>query len=72
MPTATTSQIMNNNECIEPYTENIYTRSTLSRRLLCYQCSSYERSNRIGFWNLNMIDLIKYFEGSIANIPDNT
>ena len=34
MPTASTSQILGNNECIEPYTSNMYTRRTLSGEFL--------------------------------------
>ena len=36
MPTASTAQILGNNECFEPFTSNIYTRRTISRRI--YYC----------------------------------
>lgn len=69
MPTASTSQIMNNNECIEPYTENIYTRTTMAGDY--YVINKYLVADllKLGLWNSNTIDMIKYYQGSIANIP---
>lgn len=68
MPTASTSQIMNNNECIEPYTENIYVRTTLAGDYYIINRHLMADLMQLGLWNDRMIDLIKYYEGSIATI----
>lgn len=68
MPTASTSQIMNNNECFEPYTENIYTRTTLAGDFYVINKYLMQDLKELGLWDSNMLDLIKYFEGSIARI----
>lgn len=70
MPTATTSQIMGYNECIEPYTENIYTRNTLVGDYYVTNVHLMKELISINQWNSEIIDLIKYYEGSIANIPN--
>lgn len=69
MPTASTSQIRGNNECHEPYTANIYSRSTLAGDF--YVINNYLMKDLMdmGLWNQDVIDLIKYYEGSIQNIP---
>lgn len=74
MPTASTAQINGNNESTEPYTENIYSRSTSAGDY--YIINKYLMQDLIdlGLWNLQMIDLIKYHNGSIQQIkgiPDN-
>ena len=69
MPTASTSQIMSNNECTEPYTENIYTRTTLAGDYYIINKHLMKDLMELGLWNSDMVDLIKYYEGSIANIP---
>jgi len=69
MPTASTSQIRANNECCEPYTENIYTRSTLAGDFYVINIHLMKVLMELGLWNSDMVDLIKYYEGSIANIP---
>ncbi len=68
MPTASTAQIMNNNEAFEPYTENIYTRSTMAGDYYIINKHLMKDLMELGLWNSEMIDLIKYYEGSIANI----
>ena len=68
MPTASTSQIMNNNETCEPYTENIYTRTTLAGDFYVINHHLMKDLMELGLWNHDMMDLIKYFEGSIARI----
>lgn len=70
MPTATTSQIMGYNECIEPYTENIYTRNTLVGDYYVTNIHLMKELISLNLWNSETIDLIKYYEGSIANIPN--
>ena len=68
MPTASTSLIMGNNETVEPITSNIYSRSTMSGDY--YVVNKYLMNDLIdlGLWNSDMIDLIKYYEGSIQHI----
>lgn len=73
MPTATTSQIMNNNEACEPYTENIYTRTTLAGDHYVTNKHMMKDLMKLGLWNNDIIDLIKYYKGSlekIMSIPD--
>ena len=68
MPTASTSQIKGNNECIEPYTENIYTRSTLAGDYYVINKHLMKDLMDLGIWNSDIIDLIKYYNGSISKI----
>lgn len=68
MPTASTSQIMNNNECIEPYTEIIYTRTTMAGDYYVINKHLMKDLIDLGSWNPDMVNLIKYYQGSIANI----
>ena len=69
MPTASTSQILGNNETMEPYTENIYTRSTLAGDFYVINTHLMKDLMELGLWNSDMVDLIKYYDGSIASIP---
>lgn len=69
MPTASTSQIMNNNETCEAYTENIYTRSTLAGDYYIINKYLMKDLMELKLWDSDMVDLIKYYKGSIANIP---
>lgn len=74
MPTASTSQIMGNNETTEPYTQNIYTRSTLAGEF--YICNQHlmKELMQLGMWSKDVVGMIKYCQGSIASldfIPEN-
>lgn len=69
MPTASTSQINNNNECFEPFTQNIYTRCTLAGDFYVINKHLMKKLMSVNMWNADTIDLIKYYEGSIKNIP---
>jgi ribonucleotide reductase alpha subunit len=69
MPTATTSQILGNNECFEPYTENIYTRSTIAGEFYVVNKHLMKDLMELNLWNTDMIDAIKHYNGSIADIP---
>ena len=51
MPTASTSQILGNNECFEPYTTNIYTRRTLSGEHIVVNKHLLNDLVRLGLWN---------------------
>ncbi len=69
MPTASTSQIMGNNECFEPYTSNIYTRRTLSGEFIIVNKHLMKDLIALGLWNDNMKNRIISANGSIQNIP---
>lgn len=69
MPTASTSQILGNNECFEPFTSNIYTRRTLAGEFQLVNKYLMEDLIRIGLWSNEMKNLIIEYDGSIQNIP---
>lgn len=74
MPTASTSQILGNNECFEPYTSNIYTRRVLSGEFVIVNKHLLRDLVDLGLWNSRMKDLIISANGSIqdiAEIPQN-
>ncbi len=68
MPTASTSQIMGNNECIEPFTSNIYTRRTIAGDFIVINKFLLNDLINLGIWNNEMKDIIIYYEGSIQKI----
>ena len=68
MPTASTAQILGNNECFEPYTSNLYTRRTLSGEFLVANKWLYRDLINMGLWNDDMRDKLMYYRGSIQNI----
>ena len=70
MPTASTSQINGNNETIEPYTENIYTRNTLAGDFYIVNKYLMKDLMELNLWDSNMADRIKYHQGSIQKIPN--
>jgi len=70
MPTASTSQIMGNNECIEPYTRNIYVRSTLVGEYCIINEHLVKRLMQLNLWTKNVTDQIKYDGGSVQNIRE--
>lgn len=69
MPTASTSQILGNNECFEPYTSNFYTRRTLSGEYIVINKHLLEDLVRLGLWNQDMKEMLMLHNGSIQNIP---
>ena len=69
MPTASTSQIFNNNECFEPFTSNIYTRRTHAGEFQIVNQYLVEDLLKLNLWNHEMKNLIIQYEGSIQNIP---
>ncbi|QJD94916.1 ribonucleoside-diphosphate reductase subunit alpha [Mucilaginibacter robiniae] len=74
MPTASTSQILGNNECFEPYTSNIYTRRVLSGEFIIVNKHLLRDLVDLGLWNSRMKDQIISANGSIqdiAEIPQN-
>ncbi len=70
MPTASTSQILGNNECFEPYTSNIYTRRTLSGEFIVVNNHLLKDLIKLGLWNENMKNKMIAAKGSIQNIPE--
>ena len=70
MPTASTAQILGNNECFEPYTTNIYLRRTLAGEFVVVNRHLVEDLKRIGLWSKDMKDLMVKAGGSIQNIVD--
>lgn len=69
MPTASTSQILGNNECFEPYTSNIYTRRVLSGEFIVVNKHLMKDLIRLGLWNETMKNMIIQANGSIQQIP---
>jgi ribonucleoside-diphosphate reductase alpha chain len=73
MPTASTSQILGNNECFEPYTSNIYTRRVLSGEFIVVNKHLLEDLVNLGLWNEDLKQELMRANGSIQqldNIPD--
>tara|TARA_B110000858_G_scaffold109467_1_gene125123 strand:+ start:1045 stop:3303 length:2259 start_codon:yes stop_codon:yes gene_type:complete len=73
MPTASTAQILGNNECFEPYTTNIYLRRTLAGEFVVVNKHLVDDLKKIGLWSKDMKDLMVKAGGSIqtiTNIPD--
>jgi len=68
MPTASTSQILGNNEAFEPYTSNIYTRRVLSGEFIVVNKHLLEDLVNLGLWNENLKQEIMRNNGSIQNI----
>jgi len=68
MPTASTSQILGNNECFEPYTSNIYTRRTLSGEYIIMNKHLLKDLIGLGLWNDDLKQQLMAENGSIQNI----
>ena len=70
MPTASTSQILGNNECFEPYTTNIYLRRTLAGEFVVVNKHLVNDLKERGLWSKEMKDLMVKANGSVQNIID--
>ncbi|HUM27112.1 MAG TPA: ribonucleoside-diphosphate reductase subunit alpha, partial [Anaerolineales bacterium] len=70
MPTASTSQILGNNECFEPYTSNLYTRRTLAGEHIVVNKHLMRDLVRLGLWNEEMREAIMAANGSVQGIED--
>ncbi|WP_420582705.1 ribonucleoside-diphosphate reductase subunit alpha [Reichenbachiella sp.] len=70
MPTASTSQILGNNECFEPYTSNIYTRRVLSGEFIVVNKHLMNDLIALNLWDDSMKNRIMQANGSIQNIPE--
>lgn len=69
MPTASTSQILGNNECFEPYTSNIYTRRTLSGEFIIVNKHLMKDLIELGLWNDSMRNRLISTNGSVQSVP---
>ncbi len=70
MPTASTSQILGNNECFEPYTSNIYNRRVLSGEFAVVNKHLLMDLVKLGLWNGDMKNKILGANGSVQHIPE--
>ena len=70
MPTASTAQILGNNECFEPYTSNIYTRRVLSGEYIIVNKHLLRDLNALGLWNDEMKDKLIAANGSVQGIKE--
>ena len=70
MPTASTSQILGNNECFEPYTANIYTRRTLSGEFVVVNKHLLKDLHRLGLWDERMKQRLMAANGSVQHIDE--
>jgi ribonucleoside-diphosphate reductase alpha chain len=70
MPTASTSQILSNNECFEWFTSNIYTRRTISGEFPLVNRHLVKDLIALGLWNEEMRDKIILENGSVQNIAE--
>jgi len=68
MPTASTSQILGNNECFEPYTANIYTRRTLSGEYIVVNKHLLKDLIRLNLWDEDMKQQVMAANGSIQHL----
>ena len=69
MPTASTSQILGNNECFEPYTSNVYNRRVLSGEFVVVNKHLLKDLTELGLWNPAMKNKLIAENGSVQNIP---
>tara|TARA_Y100000766_G_scaffold27632_1_gene19146 strand:- start:4536 stop:6890 length:2355 start_codon:yes stop_codon:yes gene_type:complete len=70
MPTASTSQILGNNECFEPYTSNIYTRRVLSGEFIVVNKHLLKDLIKLNLWNESMKNRLMEANGSIQGIKE--
>ncbi|TNF29059.1 MAG: ribonucleoside-diphosphate reductase subunit alpha [Bacteroidetes bacterium] len=70
MPTASTSQILGNNECFEPYHSNIYTRRVLSGEFVVVNKHLLKDLVKLGLWNDDMKNKLIANQGSVQNIDE--
>ena len=70
MPTASTAQILGNNECFEPYTSNIYTRRVLSGEFIIVNKHLLKDLAKLNLWDGNMKNKLMASNGSIQDIKE--
>ncbi len=70
MPTASTAQILGNNECFEPYTSNMYNRRVLSGEFIVVNKHLLRDLTKLGLWDGEMKNKLIANNGSVQNIPE--
>lgn len=70
MPTASTSQILGNNECIEPYTTNIYLRRTMAGEFVVVNKHLVDKLDKLGIWSKDIKDKMIRNSGSVQSITE--
>ena len=70
MPTASTAQILGNNECFEPYTSNMYTRRVLSGEYIIVNKHLLKDLVKLGLWDVSMKNKLMAANGSIQAIAE--
>jgi len=70
MPTASTSQILGNNECFEPYTSNVYVRRTLAGEFVCINSHLLRDLIALGVWTPLLKDKLIAANGSVQNLSE--
>lgn len=70
MPTASTSQILGNNECFEPYTSNVYVRRTLAGEFVCINDHLLRDLIKLGIWTPLLKDKLIANNGSVQNLDE--
>ena len=70
MPTASTSQILGNNECFEPFTSNIYVRRTLAGEFTVINKHLVAKLQDLGLWSVELKDAIVRGQGSIQHLTE--
>jgi ribonucleoside-diphosphate reductase alpha chain len=70
MPTASTSQVLGWNECFEPFTSNIYSRSTLAGDFMIVNKYLYKDLRNINLWNKDIVNKIIENNGSIQYVDE--
>ena len=68
MPTASTSQILGNNECFEPFTSNIYVRRTIAGEFVCINKFLLKELIELGLWTDNIKNQIIRQNGSVQGV----
>jgi len=69
-PTATISNIMGTTPCIEPNYKNLYAKENLGGKFTILSTELVRDLKKIGKWDTQMLEQIKYFEGELGNIED--
>lgn len=70
MPTASTSQILGNNECFEPFTSNLYTRRTIAGEFMVINKHLMKELIDRGIWSARIKDLLIQHKGSVQAIDE--
>merc|ERR1719407_68582 len=70
MPTASTAQILGNNECFEPYTSNLYSRRVLAGEFAVVNQHPLRDLMARGLWTAEIRNQIIAYNGSVQNIPE--